>query len=118
MSAALHGLTGTISLGGELTGCRNWSISHVFDIHDATSMSSSGIRERKVGIEDYNGTAELNEYPGKLSGTTVAMSLVAAAGTYSGSAMVTDVTTNTPHDDLVTWNVSFECNNLTLTAPA
>lgn len=114
-SAAVHGKDGTVSLGGAISGVRSWSLTHAFDIHDATSMGSSGIRERKVGIEDYNGTAETNEDPGDISGTVVTLSLVGGGGTYAGSAMITEITTNVPHDDLVTWNVSFECSNLTLT---
>ncbi len=107
--AALHGKGGTANIGGALTGIKNWAITPTTETHDSTSMSSGGKRQRTVGIDDWTGSFETVDFPGlTLTGTQALATFTTPSNSYVGTVIVTEDPVTVPHDDLITWAVSFE----------
>ena len=111
MSAAICGKTGTVNVNAaavlETTG---WNLSRVIEPIDVSSQGSAGNRERKPGMLDFNGSFEALVFVDLTAGGPYAFSFLTGDGgtTYSGSLLITDVTTTVTFDDKVVNAYSFD----------
>lgn len=111
--SAIVGYGGSV---GSLVGVKRWRINDSVKVVDVTSFSSSGKREVKAGIEQWEGEFEANEKPSYATGTivTATFSTGSAGGgsatTYTGSVLINAINPETPYDDQVIWRVSFTGN--------
>ena len=80
--ARVSGKTGSIQVyGATVTGIRNWSLDHTFEMLDVTGFDSSGRRQFIAGVETWNGN-----FAGQKDGAPIAI------GT-SGTVGLTESTT-------------------------
>ena len=98
---------------GQVLEIRNWSISRPQDIHDTSSSSSGGNRQKKHGMKDWSGSFETIKYI-DLSGVAgvgsfkVGATATASTPIYAGTVYIGDPGVACPYDDLVTYSHTFE----------
>jgi predicted secreted protein len=104
---------GKILIGSEVTEIRNWNIDRGADAIDATSMSSGGKKEFKVGLTSWNGSFETINYV-NLHGSVAIGSFytgTAASTTtpvFAGTVIITNAGVATPHDNMVAYAHTFQ----------
>ena len=113
-TAAVHGKSGKLSLGGsEVLEVTNWSMARPTETADATSFTSGGNRERITGLKDRTGSFTCLRFQNiagsVLVGTfQVGQSAASNQPTFAGSVVITDEPVTVPVDGRVEYEYSFE----------
>jgi hypothetical protein len=115
MSEAVPGKYGKVVIvgTGEVLEIESWDIARPQDVLDASSMSSNGHREKKFGMDDWNGSFTTKKAVDLRGIVAVGSFFTGSAATsstpaYSGTILISDAGINTPFEELVKWNHTFE----------
>lgn len=106
-SAALCGSGGSITTIAGVTEVTNWNFDRTVDSIDATSMSSSGWKEKVACLKKGSGSFTSIGAPAAVGAASGVFKVSATGNSISSAIIITEVTTNTPVDGIVSFNHSF-----------
>lgn len=102
-TAAVCGMTGLTSLGGEVT---RWEFTELQDTPDATSMASDGNREYIACLKSAEGTFDTQVSVGGV-GAQIGVTFQNDLNSYSLNIFITDIKNSVPTPDKVMFTYSF-----------
>ena len=109
--AEVHGKDGSITFTNLTAGVKSWSVSYDGDVVEVTDFADAGVKAYIAGGSGWTATATGNHDVGNTAapGDTADLTLTVTSGkTYTGSAIMTSLTVNAPHDGVVDDTYSFQ----------
>ena len=121
MSNAVSGQSGSVNVGGTVVEVVKWDITPTTDHLNATSMSSGGWKEGKLGLKGWSGNFETRVWTNFFGSSGVGSFYVGTAASsttpvFSGTVLFQNNAVAVPHDNLTTYNYTFTgSGSLTIT---
>ena len=106
-TAALCGLSGTVTGPTGVTECTNWEATLNVAAEDATSFNSDGWRERIACLKGGSGTFRSIGHPSVVGAGTGSFKTSATGLTIGGAIIITKIDTETPVNGIVSFAHSF-----------
>ncbi len=107
-TAALCGMSGTITGITGLTEITNWEVSRTVEALDATSMASAGWKERIACLKGATGSCKSYQKPA-MGAASVTLDTLAGAGgnTIAGAILISKITCTTDVNNVVEFATDF-----------
>jgi len=106
-TAALCGSGGSVTGPAGVTEIVSWTITQTVDVQDATSMSSSGWKERIACLTGATGNFKTIGAKAAVGATTIDCKTATAGTSISGSIIITKITIENPVGDVVSFSHDF-----------